>query len=131
MHSKRYRRIRFCAGRHRTRTIWHVEGGYSATDVAVYGAWQLTRGAEENELFSKTMPGRVVKTNIRDLVQMMAERGILLAHNDDLAEGAAHVPDFEKRWHAYARPVGRIIEHKHGCKNWVRLSLLIGRDRSR
>jgi hypothetical protein len=77
------------------------------------------------------MPGRVVKTNIRDLVQMMAERGILLAHNDDLAEGAAHVPDFEKRWHAYARPVGRIIEHKHGCKNWVRLSLLIGRDRSR
>ena len=37
---------------------------------------------------------------------MMAERGILLAHTTILRWVQRYVPDFEKRWQAYARPVG-------------------------
>jgi transposase-like protein len=37
---------------------------------------------------------------------MMAERGILLAHTTILRWVQRYVPDFEKRWQAYAQPVG-------------------------
>jgi transposase-like protein len=37
---------------------------------------------------------------------MMAERGILLTHTTILRWVQRYVPDFEKRWQAYARPVG-------------------------
>ena len=37
---------------------------------------------------------------------MMAERGIALAHTRILRWVQRYVPDFEKRWQAYARPVG-------------------------
>jgi transposase-like protein len=46
------------------------------------------------------------KLSSRDLIQMMAERGILLAHTTILRWVQRYVPDFEKRWQAYARPVG-------------------------
>ena len=46
------------------------------------------------------------KLSSRDLVQMMAERGILLAHTTILRWVQRYVPDFEKRWQAYARPGG-------------------------
>src|SRR5689334_2973426 len=46
------------------------------------------------------------KLSSRDLVQMMAERGIGLAHTTILRWVQRYVPDFEKRWQAYARPVG-------------------------
>jgi hypothetical protein len=46
------------------------------------------------------------KLSSRDLVQMMAERGIVLAHTTILRWVQRYVPDFEKRWQAYARPVG-------------------------
>ena len=46
------------------------------------------------------------KLSFRDLVQMMAERGILLAHTTILRWVQRYVPDFEKRWLAYALPVG-------------------------
>ena len=46
------------------------------------------------------------KLSSRDLVQMMAERGILLAHTTILRWVQRYVPDFEKRWQAYERPVG-------------------------
>jgi len=39
-------------------------------------------------------------------VQMMAERGIALAHTTILRWVQRYVPDFEKRWNQYARPVG-------------------------
>src|ERR1700729_2526297 len=42
----------------------------------------------------------------RDLVQMMAERGIALAHTTILRWVQRYVPEFEKRWSRYARPVG-------------------------
>ena len=46
------------------------------------------------------------KLSSRDLVQMMAERGIGLAHTTILRWVQRYVPDFEKRWNQYARVVG-------------------------
>jgi transposase-like protein len=43
----------------------------------------------------------------RDLVQMMAERGIALTHTTILRWVQRFVPEFEKRWSQYSRPVGR------------------------
>ena len=46
------------------------------------------------------------KLSSRDLVQMMSERGIALAHTTILRWVQRYVPEFEKRWSQYARPVG-------------------------
>ena len=46
------------------------------------------------------------KLSSRDLVQMMAERGIALSHTTFLRWVQQYVPEFEKRWSQYARPVG-------------------------
>ena len=46
------------------------------------------------------------KLSSRDLVQMMAERGIVLAHTTILRWVQRYVPDFEKRWSRFAVPVG-------------------------
>jgi transposase-like protein len=46
------------------------------------------------------------KLSSRDLVQMMAERGIALAHTTILRWVQRYAPDFEKRWNQYARAVG-------------------------
>ena len=46
------------------------------------------------------------KLSSRDLVQMMAERGIALAHTTILRWVQQYAPDFEKRWKRYALPVG-------------------------
>ena len=46
------------------------------------------------------------KLSSRDLVRMMAERGIALAHTTILRWVQRYVPEFEKRWSHYARPVG-------------------------
>jgi len=46
------------------------------------------------------------KLSSRDLVQMMAERGIVLAHTTILRWVQRYVPDFEQRWNHYARSVG-------------------------
>ena len=46
------------------------------------------------------------KLSSRDLVQIMAERGIALAHTTILRWVQRYVPDFEKRWNQYARAVG-------------------------
>src|SRR5437899_2999363 len=45
------------------------------------------------------------KLSSRDLVQIMSERGIALAHTTILRWVQRYVPDFEKRWNRYARPV--------------------------
>jgi len=42
------------------------------------------------------------KLSSRDLVQMMAERGIELAHTTILRWVQRYVPEFEKRWNRYA-----------------------------
>jgi transposase-like protein len=65
------------------------------------------------------------KLSSRDLVQMMAERGIALTHTTVLRWVQRYVPEFEKRWHRYARPVGdswRVDETYIKIKgNWVYL----------
>jgi transposase-like protein len=46
------------------------------------------------------------KLSSRDLVEMMSERGIALAHTTILRWVQRYVPIFEKQWSHYARPVG-------------------------
>ena len=47
------------------------------------------------------------KLSLRDLVEMMAERGLSMAHTTILRWVQRYAPEFEKRWHRLARPVGR------------------------
>ena len=58
------------------------------------------------------------KLSSRDLVQMMAERGIGLAHTTILRWVQQYVPEFEKRWNRYALPLGN---------SWGRWTRLISR----
>jgi len=46
------------------------------------------------------------KLSSRDLVEMMGERGIELAHTTILRWVQRYVPEFEKRWSQYARAIG-------------------------
>jgi transposase-like protein len=46
------------------------------------------------------------KLSYRDLVEMIAERGVSLTHTTILRWVQCYVPEFEKRWRLYARPVG-------------------------
>jgi transposase-like protein len=46
------------------------------------------------------------KLSLRDLVIMMVDRGITLTHTTILRWVQRYVPEFEKRWSRYARPVG-------------------------
>lgn len=46
------------------------------------------------------------KLSCRDLVEMMAERGVDISHTTILRWVQRFVPEFEKRWNCYARPVG-------------------------
>jgi transposase-like protein len=47
-----------------------------------------------------------VKLNLRDLVEMMAERGLPVAHTTIMRWVERYVPEIEKRWKRFARPVG-------------------------
>ena len=47
------------------------------------------------------------KLSLRDLVEMMAERGLHLAHTTILRWVQRYVPEFEKRWNRFACPAGR------------------------
>jgi transposase-like protein len=46
------------------------------------------------------------KLSFRVLVIMMADRGITLTHTTILRWVRHYLPEFEKRWSRYARPVG-------------------------
>jgi transposase-like protein len=46
------------------------------------------------------------KLSYRDLVAIMAERNVEVAHTTILRWVQRYVPEFEKRWQRYARPVG-------------------------
>ena len=46
------------------------------------------------------------KLSYRDLVAMMAERGVSLAPSTILRWVQHYAPEFEKRWNRFARPVG-------------------------
>ena len=47
------------------------------------------------------------KLSFRDLVEMMAERGIDLAHTTIIRKIQRYVPEFEKRWNRFACKAGR------------------------
>jgi len=47
------------------------------------------------------------KLSLRDLVEMMAERGLSLAHTTILRWVQRYTPEFVKRWNHFATPVGR------------------------
>ncbi len=47
------------------------------------------------------------KLSYRDLREMMAERGIALAHTTIMRWVQRYVPIFERHWQRYARPVGK------------------------
>ena len=47
------------------------------------------------------------KLSLRDLVIMMADRGICVTHTTILRWAQRYLPEFKKRWRRYARPVGR------------------------
>ena len=46
------------------------------------------------------------RLSYRDLVAMMAERGVILAHSTILRWATRYVPEYEKRWNRFSRPVG-------------------------
>ena len=46
------------------------------------------------------------KLSYRDLVEMMAERGVSVSHTTILRWVRRYVPELEKRWRHYARPAG-------------------------
>lgn len=46
------------------------------------------------------------KLSLRDLVEMMDERGLSLAHTTIMRWVQRYVPEFEKRWNRFARRVG-------------------------
>jgi len=46
------------------------------------------------------------RLSYRDLVELMAERGVPVAHSTILRWVTRYVPEFEKRWNRFARPVG-------------------------
>src|SRR5471032_507520 len=47
------------------------------------------------------------KLSLRDLVEMMAERGLSLAHTTILRWVQRYTPEFVKRWNHFATPAGR------------------------
>jgi transposase-like protein len=47
------------------------------------------------------------KLSLRDLVEMMAERGLSLAHTTIMRWVQHYTPEFEKRWHRYALAAGQ------------------------
>ena len=65
------------------------------------------------------------KLSFRDLVAMMGERGIGLAHTTILRWVQRYTPEFEKRWNRYSRAVGgswRMDEtYVKVCGEWVYL----------
>ena len=47
------------------------------------------------------------KLSLRDLVEMMAERGLAMAHTTIMRWVQHYTPEFERRWHRHALVVGR------------------------
>jgi transposase-like protein len=45
------------------------------------------------------------RLSYRDLVEMMAERGVVISHSTILCWVQRYVPEFERRWSRYARGV--------------------------
>jgi transposase-like protein len=70
------------------------------------------------------------KLSFRDLVEMMAERGLSMAHTTIMRWVHHYAPEFERRWNGFARPAGsswRVDDVKtHG--EWVYLYRAVDRE---
>ena len=47
------------------------------------------------------------KLSLRDLVEMMTERGLSLSHTTIMRWVQRYAPEFVKRWNRFGRPTGR------------------------
>jgi transposase-like protein len=85
--------------------------------IAINTAWLRTAPSSPGDLFKGRHFDREIivlcvrwylpyKLSSRDLVDMMAERGILLAHTTILRWVQRYVPEFDKSGSRYSRPVG-------------------------
>jgi hypothetical protein len=55
------------------------------------------------------------KLSFRDMVEMMAERGLSLAHTTIMRWLHHYAPEFERRWNRFARPAGASWRVAPGC----------------
>jgi transposase-like protein len=72
------------------------------------------------------------KLSFRDLVEMMAERGLSIAHTTIMRWVHHYAPEFERRWNRFARPIARswrVDETYVKVRgNWVYLYRAVDRD---
>jgi hypothetical protein len=72
------------------------------------------------------------RLSYRDLVEMMAERGLSMAHTTIMRWVHHYAPEFERRWNRFARPVGtswRVDERYVKIRGkWVYLYHAVDRD---
>ena len=54
------------------------------------------------------------RLSYRDLVEMMAERGIKVAHSTILRWVTRYVPEFEKRWNRFSKAVDFLLRRDRG-----------------
>jgi transposase-like protein len=73
-----------------------------------------------------------LRFSFRDLVEMMAERGLSMAHTTIMRWVHHYVPEFERRWNRFARPVGpswRVDETYVNIRGrWVYLYWAVDRE---
>jgi len=64
------------------------------------------------------------KLSFRDLVEMMAERGVSLAHTTIMRWIQRNVSKFQKRWNCFVRPAGRSwrVDETYDPSSWDRIS---------
>lgn len=93
------------------------QDGSGANAVVLGNDGQMPRFVAVEELFKGRHFGQEVvvlcvrwylsyKLSYRDLVAMMGERGILIAHTTILRWVQHYTPEFERRWSRFARTVG-------------------------
>jgi transposase-like protein len=66
----------------------------------------MTKPIAQDSIYRRRrFDAEIIELCVRDLAAMMAERGIVVSHTTILRWVNRYVPEFEKRWNRYARPV--------------------------